>query len=69
MDEAIALLFGDLEDPEDCSEAETWCLRGTSDGSATVVWGDRDSGLMFAAIAPDQEMLGELLAALSGVVG
>ena len=69
VDQAIGFVSNDLDDPVDCSEANTWCLSGTSDGSAVVAWGSRDGGLMFAAVAPDQELLGELLAAWSGVVG
>ena len=52
-----------LGSPQSCAEPASSCLRGTSDGKQSVVWGHDDSPLVFAALAPDEATLRELLEA------
>lgn len=69
VDEAIDLLAIDINDPFDCSNADTWCLLGDTDGFRVVAWGHREGSLMFGAVAPDNATLDELLNAWQGATG
>jgi hypothetical protein len=44
-----------------CAQLPSYCLRGSSDGQVSVIWGHEDSALVFAALAPDEATLSELL--------
>lgn len=69
LDEAISLVAADISNSEPCDSGNVWCLAGTTGASLVKVWGNRQSNIMLAAIAPDQVTLDELLAAWNAVTG
>lgn len=61
--EAFPRLREQLSSPESCGRPPSYCVRGSSEGQAAVIWGHDDSPLVFAALAPDEATMTELLAA------
>lgn len=58
---AFDTLGAELDRPVSCSRPPSWCLRGSSDGALTVLWGHDRSPLVYAAVAPDEQTLQALL--------
>lgn len=59
--EAFPRLREQLSGAESCGRPPSYCVRGSSEGQAAVIWGHDDSPLVFAALAPDEATMTELL--------